>query len=122
MLDVSLTLLRSKYGLVPFGINEAMYAVPLGKAVGDACAVLPSSSGEICRCSDIEGTVGTVSHNVDPSALGHRLSLLLEDGIEISWMAGTRPAKGIAFGALCCQRSTPTRPNTADSGTRQSIQ
>jgi len=48
--------------------NEALEPVLLCEPIGHALSVLPQASREIAGHSDVERTIRTVRHDVDPSA------------------------------------------------------
>jgi hypothetical protein len=84
--------------LVPLGIDEAFQFVPLCKAYNLASAMLMNSARQISRYTDIERTVWSVGHDVNPAT---RHSIIVSGRIQQrnknktrGWSAGACPWAG----------------------------
>jgi hypothetical protein len=79
--------------IVALDIDQPLQPVPLGEAFEHSLAMLPNPACEIARYPDIEGTVLSVGHDVDPAA-SHVGFVSPETARPqaAAWMAGSSPA------------------------------
>jgi hypothetical protein len=91
MLDVFLAVDCGEDVFVSFDVDQPMQTVMAGETIDQPILVLGNATANVARDADIQRSVGTIGHDVDPT--GRHAAQCGTWRVNKSWVAGPSPAR-----------------------------